>query len=456
MALPGALVEVIERDGESAGEAYADEDGEFEIEVVPGTYRVAANLPGFMSREYREVSVSAGRTRQLDFTLEVGGVSETVTVTAESPMVETEMLAKGRARGYAGGVVGAAPPPPAAPISRALRQARLETAQAGALGDQFEYRLSHPVTIGRNRSALLPIVQTEIAGEKVSIYNEGSGDPRPRLAVSLVNETGLTLDAGSFTVLDGDAFAGEGLTDVIRPKEKRILSYGLDLHLDVAVRREGAPERVTRVSIGQGVFRRETKLRRKAAYAVRNQDDQRRVVLIEHPVENEWTLVETPAPAETTAGEYRFRVEAAPGVTTELVVQEESNQETTYALSNLSSDQIGLWLEERTIDADVERVLRQVVAKRGEVDAVRREIQSRESEQQNIFNDQGRLRENLGKLGDSSEEKGLRRRYVTELEAQENRLAAIRAERAKLEEELRKLQAELDALVRDVAFEKSF
>jgi Carboxypeptidase regulatory-like domain len=456
MALPGALVEVFERDGDSAGEAYADEDGEFEIAVSPGTYRVAANLPGFMSREYREVSVSAGRTRQLDFTLEIGGVSETVTVTGESPMVETEMLAKGRARGYAGGVVGAAPPPPAAPISRAIRQARLETAQAGALGDQFEYRLPNPVIIGRNRSALLPIVQTEVAGEKVSIYNEGSGDPRPRLAVSLVNETGLTLDAGSFTVLDADAFAGEGLTDVIRPKEKRILSYGLDLHLDVAVRREGAPERVTRVAIGQGVFRRQVKLRRKAAYAVRNQDDQRRVVLIEHPVENEWTLVETPAPAETTVAEYRFRVEAAPGVTTELVVQEESNQETTYALSNVSSDQIALWLDERTIDADVERVLRQVVAKRGEVDAVRREIQSRESEQQNIFNDQGRLRENLGKLGDSSEEKGLRRRYVTELEAQENRLAAIRAERAKLEEELRKLQAELDALVRDVAFEKSF
>jgi hypothetical protein len=219
MALPGALVEVFDRGGDSAGEAYADEDGEFEVAVAPGIYRVVANLPGFMSREYREVSVSAGRTRQLDFTLEVGGVSENVTVTGESPMADTRELAKGRARGFAGGIVGAAPPPPAAPISRALRESRLETAQAGALGDQFEYRLAHPVTIGRNRSALLPIVQTELSGEKVSIYNETSGDPRPRLAVSLVNETGLTLDSGSFTVLDGDAFAGEGLTEVIRPKE---------------------------------------------------------------------------------------------------------------------------------------------------------------------------------------------------------------------------------------------
>jgi hypothetical protein len=340
-------------------------------------------------------------------------------------------------------------------VGRALREAKLSTAEGRALGDQFEYRLPHPVTIGRNRSALLPIVQTEIPGEKVSIYDQRNGDPRPRLAVSLVNDTGLTLDSGSFTVLDEDAFAGEGLTDVIRPNEKRILSYGLDLQLDVSTRSEGAPERVTRVVVSQGFLRRTVKLRRKATYAVRNQDDERRVVLIEHPLESDWKLVETPAPAETTAAEYRFRMEAAPGATTELVVQEESSREAVHALSNVTAPQIEIWLEERSIDPEVEEVLRRVVAKRGEVVAVQQRIQSLETEQENIFDDQERLRENLGKLGDSSEEKGLRRRYVSELERQEDRLEAIRAERAKLDTELKRLQAELDAIVQEVAFEKS-
>ena len=453
LALPGAQIQVFDAGGNTAGEAYADGDGDFEIAVPPGAYRVSASLAGFSTQEYREVTVARGRTRQLDFQLDIAGVAETVTVTGESPMVEMEELAKGRSGGFAGGAY--APPLPAAPISRALRESRVESAQARALGDQFEYRLPHPVTIGRNRSALLPIVQTEIPGEKISIYNEGNGDPRPRLAVSLVNETGLTLDAGSFTVLDGDAFAGEGLTDVIRPNEKRILSYGLDLHLDVAVRREGSPERVTRVAISRGVLRRDVKLRRKTTFVVRNQDDARRALLVEHPLEAEWKLVETPAPAETTAGEHRFRVEASAGATTELVVQEESARETTYALSNVSSDQIVLWLEERSIDAEIERVLRRVIEKRDEVQAVRRAIQTLDSEQALLFNDQERLRENLGKLGDSSEEKGLRRRYVTELEKQENRLEAIRAERAKLESDSRKLQEELNGLLRDVAFEKS-
>ncbi len=449
-ALPGAMIEVFDRTGYLASAASADDDGRFLVSVPPGTYRVVASLPGFATEEYHDVNVAPGRTRQLDFQLGVEGVHEMVA--AEAPAKRS----RERDRAEPGVFAPAAPPPPPAPIARALRQGRVETAQAQALGDQFEYRLPHPVTIGRNRSALLPIVQTEITGEKLSIYNERSGDPRPRLAVSLVNETGLTLDAGSFTVLDGDAFAGEGLTDVIRPKEKRILSYGLDLHLDIAVRREGTPERVTRVAIGRGVMRRDVKLRRKATYAVRNQDDSGRVLLIEHPLETSWSLVETSPPAETTANEYRFRVEAAPAVTTELVVQEESTRETTYALSNVSADQIALWLRERSIDPEVERVLRQVVAKRDEVDSVQREIQALDSEREGIFSDQERLRENLGKLGDSAEEKGLRRRYVSELEGQENRLDGIRGERARLEGERQRLQGELDALVKNIAFEKTF
>jgi hypothetical protein len=451
-ALPGATVEVVDRDGESSF-ATADEDGRYEVSVRPGTYRVSASLPGFATREYHEVRIEPGRTRQLDFRLEVGSVAESITVMAEEPASQAKGV--GRARG--GGVLApAAAPPPPRPISSAMREGSFETAAAQALGDQFEYRLPHPVTIGRNRSALLPIVQTEFSGEKLSVYNERNGDPRPRLAVWLVNESGLTLDAGSFTVLDADAFAGEGLTDVIRPSEKRLLSYGLDLHLDVAVRRDGAPERLTKVAIARGFLTRRVNLRKKTTYLVRNQDDARRVVLIEHPVEIGWIPVDTPAPVETTATDRRFRVEAAPSATTELVIQEETTQENTVALTNVTAPQISLWLDQRSIDPEVEQALRQIVAKRDEMAEIQRRVAGFDQELVSIFADQERLRENLDKLGDSSEEKGLRRRYVAELEGQENRLETIRAERTNLEARLVTLQQELDALVKGVVFEKSF
>ena len=43
---------------------------------------------------------------------------------------------------------------------------------------------------------------------------------------------GLTLDGGSFSVLEHETFAGEGLIDSIRPREKRLASYAVDLALN--------------------------------------------------------------------------------------------------------------------------------------------------------------------------------------------------------------------------------
>ncbi|MGH9804580.1 MAG: hypothetical protein ACRD4D_05360, partial [Candidatus Acidiferrales bacterium] len=45
-------------------------------------------------------------------------------------------------------------------MSEAMRQAAQEAARAQALGEQFEYRLRQPVTVRRNQSALLPIINT--------------------------------------------------------------------------------------------------------------------------------------------------------------------------------------------------------------------------------------------------------------------------------------------------------
>ena len=42
-------------------------------------------------------------------------------------------------------------------------------ATAQELGDLFEYKLRQPVTIRRNQSALVPILQAEVDAERVSL-----------------------------------------------------------------------------------------------------------------------------------------------------------------------------------------------------------------------------------------------------------------------------------------------
>lgn len=69
----------------------------------------------------------------------------------------------------------------------------------------------------RDRSALIPILQTRMEGERVSIYrgaNSGNADStsssRPMSGMLLKNTSALTLEDGSLTVIDGDEAEGKG------------------------------------------------------------------------------------------------------------------------------------------------------------------------------------------------------------------------------------------------------
>ncbi|MGH9805612.1 MAG: hypothetical protein ACRD4D_10630, partial [Candidatus Acidiferrales bacterium] len=298
------------------------------------------------------------------------------------------------------------------------------------------------------------IINTDVEGEKVSLFNENTGGPKPRLAVWLRNTSGATLDQGAFTIIDTNAFAGEGLTDTINPNERRLLSYALDLGLEVATNRDTDRERVERVEILRGILRLHRKVVEKKTYTIRNNDEKARVVVVEHPVRPGWTLVETAAAAESTANYHRFRVEAKPKTTTEFTVREENPQETTYDLTNILADQIALWVRAKTIDAEIEKALQGVVAKKNEIDDIVKKLALLEEEQADIFRDQERVRGNLQRLGQTPDEANLRLRYIRQLEQQENRLGAMRAERARLEDSRAAAQKQLDAMLQNLSFDR--
>ena len=335
-----------------------------------------------------------------------------------------------------------------------MRQAAPEAARGQALGEQFEYSLRQPVTIRRNQSALLPIIHTDVDGEKVTLFNESSGQQRPWLAVWLKNSSGLTLDAGSLTVIDTNAFAGEGLTQTINPGESRLLSYALDLGVEVATNRDTDRERVERVEIVKGLMRLYRKVVEKKTYTIRNNDAKGRTVVVEHPVRAGWTLVETAQPAESSANYHRFKIEAKSKATTELAVREENPQETVYGLANITPEQITIWVRQKAIDAEIEAALKRILAKKNEIDDFNKKIATLEAEQNEIFRDQQRLRDNLNRLGGTPEEANLRLRYVRQLEQQETRLGGLRAERARLEDARAAAQKELDGMLQSLSFDR--
>ncbi|HMB28151.1 MAG TPA: hypothetical protein VKS99_08595, partial [Blastocatellia bacterium] len=121
---------------------------------------------------------------------------------------------------------------PTTSVSSAITsgESGVETAASGSeVGELFEYRVEQPVTVRRDRSALIPILQTKMDGERVSVYNEATRKDRPMHGIRLKNTSALTLEGGSLTVIDGDAYAGEALIERLKSNEQRFISFGLDL-----------------------------------------------------------------------------------------------------------------------------------------------------------------------------------------------------------------------------------
>jgi Carboxypeptidase regulatory-like domain/TonB-dependent Receptor Plug Domain len=87
--LPGVTVTVKNQATGMFRETVSGEDGSFIASgIVPGVYEVIAELQGFKKFDRRDLQLEVGKTASIEVRLEVGTLEETVTVSAESPLVD--------------------------------------------------------------------------------------------------------------------------------------------------------------------------------------------------------------------------------------------------------------------------------------------------------------------------------------------------------------------------------
>src|SRR5688572_7279245 len=88
--LPGVAIVVKHQESGMFRETVSSTDGTFSMSsMTPGVYEVAAELAGFRKYTQRDVRLQVGATAQIELKLEVGGLTEAVTVTSEAPLVDT-------------------------------------------------------------------------------------------------------------------------------------------------------------------------------------------------------------------------------------------------------------------------------------------------------------------------------------------------------------------------------
>src|SRR5262245_26883614 len=88
-AVPGATITITNQNTGVVRQTVSNTDGTYFITAIaPGMYSMQAELSGFSKYNRKDVRLDLGRTTTLDVQLSVGGLAETVTITAETPLVD--------------------------------------------------------------------------------------------------------------------------------------------------------------------------------------------------------------------------------------------------------------------------------------------------------------------------------------------------------------------------------
>ncbi len=250
------------------------------------------------------------------------------------------------------------------------------------IGELFEYRIAHPVTIKRNSSALIPILQNQIEGESVSLYNRASREQNPMSALYLNNTTGLTLESGPLTIIENDTYAGEALTGRIKPGENRFITYAVDLGCRVSVKEDEMDRKAYRAEIINGEFNLHYQQMKTTVYTLNNLTDRAKTVYIEHPYDKngKWRLVKPAKPEETTEEYHRFKVVVAPKTTTQFSVSEELPESHTYLLTNITTNDIQVFVKSNYLTPEMKQSLEGVAELKSQIVALAREIAEKQSE----------------------------------------------------------------------------
>ncbi len=332
-------------------------------------------------------------------------------------------------------------------VSRASDAFQEGDVSTNAFDDYFEYALTQPVTIHKNESAMVPILQQELPAEHVTLWSER--ESTPLRAVWLENKSKLTLDSGSFSIFESGEFAGEGLLDPIHPGEKRLLSYAADQAVRVNVTARDNQRTLHHVEVRKGVIVETHMDVASVTYTATNHAETDRLVLLEHPRRtNGWSLDEGLKADETAPDLYRFRLPVAAHSTAKLEVKERGPE---YQRVDLTSNQDQtvylLDLVKRVPDA-LDR-LKPVIDAQTELADLDRRIDDSKKTEATAAADEARDRDNLTALKGNDAAK----RFVDELNRAEDLLQTTRKQTADLEQKKQAAVEKLNVLIAGLSFD---
>ena len=295
-------------------------------------------------------------------------------------------------------------------------------AAADEIGDYFQYTIDQKVTLPRQKSAMLPIVNQPVEGQRVSIFNEMVQGKFPLLGLRFKNTTGQDLMQGPVSVYEGGTYAGDGRIMDLQPNEERLLSYAIDQGVEVKPESTAAPEQLIAVKVVKGIMQVTHKLRETKCYLIKNRSPEDRDLIIEHPIRDDWKLVTPEKATEVSRDVYRFELSVPAGKTAKHEVVEERSRVQVAALGATDDQTVKVVLSGSVASQKLKDALAKALDLKTQVAATQRDLAQLDKQLKAITDDQARLRANLGNLPPTS---AAYKRYLEKFDSKETEIEKI-------------------------------
>jgi hypothetical protein len=318
-------------------------------------------------------------------------------------------------------------------------------AVAATVGEVFQFQVGAPVSIERQRSAMIPILATNITGRRVSIFNGGDGSQYPMRGVEITNDSGLALLPGPVSVSDNAAYAGDAEIGQIPMGDKRMLAYALDLDMAVQTTPESRTS-LRKITIVEGMIHQSFRDRLSTTYDFADKDTRHgRTLILEQPKAPGYDLVDTDKPTEQTQDLYRFTIPIEAGKSKKITVSQERTRFEDVGVTSFDMKTLAMYYKDGKLSDDVMKAVRKAADKQAAIAATERQIGELTAKMDEIEKDQSRIRQNMGAIDKNS---ALYAKYYGILTDQETKLEEDRDARGKLQKQLDDQRNDLNQYLR--------
>lgn len=246
------------------------------------------------------------------------------------------------------------------------------------IAGSVRYDITHPVTIPKNSSTLVTIINEYVPGEDIYLFRpDGSvtgSDRYPMRAARIENKSGFGLQPGPVAIFGGGTFVGEGLLGKLNPGESAMIPYGIDSSTEIEKKLDDKSAPIRLLSLIKGSLVVEDARIVTTHYEIRAGYQAPSRIFLRHARSPGFSAENLPPGTESLSDAYLIPIPIQPKNTSTLSIEEKKPVRQHLDIFNIPGKQLEIYLAGRKLDAENEKRIREVAGLRKDIERLYQEM----------------------------------------------------------------------------------